>query len=118
MAYFKIDDVDFSAFVNELKVNTNTNYTAQTNAAGNMVVDYVNKKRTIEVGIIPLDDVSMLRLQQAIDNFNVSISFRNPKTNTLEEDVNVIIPSDSVEYKTIQVRKVMFNACKLTFQEL
>lgn len=118
MAYFKIDNVDFSMYVNELKVNSNTNYTAQTNAAGDTVVDYINKKRTIEVGVIPVDDASMLELQQAIDAFNVSLSFRNPKTNVLEENVNCIIPSDAVEYYTIQSNKVMFKAFTLRFQEL
>ncbi len=118
MAYFKIDDIDFSSFVNELKVSSKSNYTAQTNAAGNTVVDFVNRKRTIEVGIIPLSDTNMLRLQQAIDKFNVSISFLNPKTNVLEENVNCIIPTDDVEYYTIQPRKTMFNAFTLKFQEL
>ena len=118
MAYFKINDIDFSSFVNELKVNSQANYTAQTNAAGNTVVDFVNRKRIIEVGIIPLTDVNMLRLQQAIDKFNVSISFLNPRTNVLEENVDCIIPNDNVEYYTIQPKKTMFNALTLKFQEL
>ena len=118
MAYFKINDVDFSMYVSELKVTSKSNYNAQTNAAGDTVVDFVNRKRTIEVGIIPLSDVAMLKLQQAIDAFNVSISFLNPKTNVLEENVDCIIPTDNVEYYTIQPRKTMFNACKLKFQEL
>lgn len=118
MAYFMINDIDFSAFVSELKVNSNRNYTAQTNAAGNTVVDYINKKRVIEVGIIPISDVKMLQLQQAIDTFNVSISFLNPQTNVLEENVNCIIPSDNVEYYTIQRRNVSFKAFTLQFQEL
>lgn len=118
MAYFKIDGVDYSTFVNELKVKKATNYNAQTNAAGDTVVDYINSKREIEVGIIPLDDADMSKLLTAIDAFNVSISFRNPQTNALEEDVNCIIPDSDVEYYTIQVNKVMYNALTLTFTEL
>ena len=118
MAYFKIDDIDFSMYVNELKVNSNSTYTSQTNAAGDTVVDYINRKRTVEVGIIPLDEVTMLQLQQAIDKFNVAISFLNPKTNVLEENVNCIIPTDNVEYYTIQPKKTMFKALTLKFQEL
>lgn len=118
MAYFKIGDVDFSKCVNELKVTKNSNYNAQMNAAGNTVVDYINGKRTIEVGIIPLDDVAMTQLQAAIDAFNVSISFRNPNTNALEENVNCIIPANTVEYYTIQANKVMFKAFTLKFTEL
>lgn len=118
MDYFVIDDIDFSMYVNELKINKETNYNAQTNAAGNTVVDYINSKRTIEVGIIPLNDDAMVSLLTAIDAFNVSISFLNPYTGLLEDKVNCIIPSANIEYYTIQVNKVMFKALKLKFIEL
>lgn len=118
MSYFKINDTDYSKYVNGLKVNKTAVYNAQTNAAGNTVVDYINAKREIEVGIIPLDDTAMAQLQTAIDAFNVSISFRNPKTNALEENVNCIIPENNIEYYTIQVNKVMYKALTLKFIEL
>lgn len=118
MAYFKIGDVDFSMYVNELIIEKEANYTAQTNAAGNTVVDYINHKRTIEVGIIPLDSEAMAALQTAIDAFNVSISFRNPKTGLLEEGINCIIPENEIEYYTIQADKVMYKAFSLEFIEL
>ena len=118
MAYFKINNVDFSMYVNQLNVITNTNYNAQTNAAGDTVVDYINQKRTIAVGIIPLTDGAMSEFLNAIKAFNVSISFRNPLTNQLEENVNCIIPSTGVEYYTIQENKVMYNAFNLNFIEL
>lgn len=118
MAYFKIGDVDYSMYVNALKITKQSNYTAQTNAAGDTVVDYINSKRTIEVGIIPLNDTVMAKLQADLDAFNVSISFRNPQTNALEEGVNCIIPSSGVEYYTIQINKVMYKALTLKFTEL
>lgn len=118
MAYFMIGDTDYSMYVNELKIDKAANYNSQTNAAGNTVVDFINHKRTIEVGIIPLDSAAMAQLQTAIDAFDVSISFRNPRTGVLEEGVNCIIPSNGIEYYTIQVNKVLFNAMTLTFIEL
>lgn len=118
MTYFRIGDKDFSMYVNELKVKRNHNFIAQTNAAGDSVVDYINSKREIEVGIIPLDAKSMLDLQMAIRDFSVSISFINPETNTLEENVSCIIPSNGVEYYTIRADKTMFQAFSLTFTEL
>ena len=60
MDYFVIDDIDYSKYINSLKVNTKTVYNAQTNAAGDTVADYINSKRTIEVGIIPLDKEAMI----------------------------------------------------------
>lgn len=118
MAYFLIDGVDYSQYVNALKVNKTAVYNAQTNAAGNSVVDYINAKRVIEVGIIPLDNEAMKKLQTSIDNFNVSLTFRDPKTGVLESGVQCIIPENGIEYYTIQADKVMFNAMTLTFTEL
>lgn len=118
MAYFKIGNTDYSKYVNELKIEKTANYNAQMNASGDTVVDYINHKRTIEVGIIPLDAEAMKNLQTAIDAFSVSISFLNPQTGALEENVACIIPDSEVEYYTIQVNKVLFNAFSLKFTEL
>ena len=115
--YFKIGNNDYSMFVNELRVSTNNNYNAQTNAAGNTVVDLINKKRTIEVGIIPLNDVIMKQLKADIAAFNVNVSFLDPVTGELGE-ANCIIPSDEVNYYTIQADKVLFETCSLVFEEL
>lgn len=118
MNYLKINGVDFSMYVNALKVNKTATYSAQTNAAGNSVVDYINSKRVIEVGIIPLDDASMASLLAEIDKFSVILSFRNPITNKLEEGVACIIPSNAVDYYTIRDGKVMYKAFTLSFTEL
>lgn len=118
MAYFKIGENDYSMYVNKLTISTKANYNAQTNAAGNTVVDYVNTKRTISVGIIPLNAEAMAALKADIDNFSVSISYRNPKTNELEENVNCIIPTNAIDYYTIQADRVLYNAFDLTFTEL
>lgn len=118
MAYFKINDTDYSHLVNALTVGKTHNYNSQTNAAGDTVVDYINSKRVIEVGIIPLDAVTLAQLLSDIEAFNVNISFLNPVTNQLETNVNCIIPENDIEYYTIQVNKVMVNAFSLSFTEL
>ena len=118
MAYLKLNGTDFSMYVNELKVTNSHKYNAQTNANGDTVVDYINNKRTIEVGIIPVDDEVMAQLQAVINSFNVKVAFRNPQTNALEENVNCIIPTNNVAYYTIQTDKVMYDKFTLKFQEL
>ena len=118
MNYFLINGVDFSMYVSSLKVKKNAVYNAQTNAAGNTVVDYINSKRGIEVGIIPLNEVDMLKVLSAISAIGVSISFRNPHTNLVEENVSCIIPDSDVEFYTIQTNKVMYKELKLKFTEL
>lgn len=118
MAYFKINGLDFSKYVNSLKVSANDNYVSQTNAAGNTVVDYINTKYSIEVGIIPLNAEAMEELLLEISSLNVSISFRHPATNELWEDMECIIPTKSVEYYTIQADNVLYKGFNLTFTEL
>lgn len=118
MAYFKIGDTDFSAYVSGLKVSSNANYTAQQNANCDTVVDYINSKRTIEVEIIPLDADKMASIMAAINEFSVDVSFRNPRTNELETGVECIIASHSEEYYTIQNSIVTFKKFNLKFTEL
>lgn len=118
MTYFKIGENDYSAYTSELKVAKNANYNAQTNAAGNTVVDLISQKHTITVGIISVDDTVMAQLKNDIDNFSVSISFRNPNTNTLTTGMVCIIPDNEVEYYTIQINKVKYKAVNLKFIEL
>lgn len=118
MAYFKINNIDFSMCVNALSVISTPNYSAQMNAAGNTVIDYINSKRTFEVGIIPLTSTDMMALQSAISNINVEISFLNPNTNEIEENIKCFLPSNAVSYYTIQAGKVLFNAFSLSFIEL
>ena len=118
MTYLKINGVDYSRYVNALKIKRKASYTAQTNAAGDTVVDYINTKRSITVGIIPLESASMKSLQNAINGFSVTLSFRNPQTGVLEENVACIIPENEVDYYTIQDNKVMYKALTLNFTEL
>lgn len=117
MEYFKINNVDYSKYVSGLKVSRAANYFAQTNAAGNTIIDYINTKRIVEVSIIPLDDEVMKNLQTAIENHNVSITYRNPVDGELAT-INAFIYNDDVEYYTIQTDKVMYKAFNLRISEL
>lgn len=118
MAYFKINDIDFSSFVGGMSINKAANYSIQTNAAGNSVVDYINSKRTIKITTIPLTGEQMKELQKVVASFSVSVAFRNPATNELEENVSCIVPESEADFYTIQVDKVLYNAASLTFTEL
>lgn len=118
MTYFKINGKDFSKYVAALRVQRNAKYNAQTNAAGNTIVDYITSKREIEVEIIPLDSEAMVSIQRELYNFNVAISFRNPYTGAMEENVSCIIPEDEVEYYRIRADKVSFKGMTIKFSEL
>ena len=119
MAYFKIGSNDYSAYTSALKVTKEANFNAQTNAAGDTVVDFINQKREIEVEIISLADETIVKqLLADVDAFNVAISYRDPRTGALSEGVNCIIPDTEVEYYTIQTNTVRFEKFKLKFTEL
>ena len=117
MSYFKIGDIDFSDICAGLKVIKNRNFNSQTNANGDTVIDYINKKIQLEVSIIAINDTKMTELLNAIDVFNVAISYRDPLTNELKV-IDSIISTDEIEYYTIQINKVMYKAFILTFTEL
>lgn len=118
MTYFKINGVDFSMYINKLKVGREHIYKGMTNAAGNLLVRYVNTKRIIEVGIIPLDSAAMKSLQEQINKFRVTISYLDPETGVLEENVACIIPHNSVDYYTVQAGNTKFKALSLEIKEL
>ena len=117
MAYFKIGNTDFSHLVRSMNIAKEHNYNAQTNAAGNTVVDYINAKRTIEVGFIYMDDSAMSGLQAAVNDFAVTITYRDPKTNALET-ANCIAPKIESDYYTIQANRVLYNEFTVEFTEL
>lgn len=117
MAYFKINNVDYSMYVSKLKVAKEHIFKNRTNASGNTLVKYVNSKFIIEVGIIPLDDDVMAAIQNAINDFTVTVSFLDPETKQLV-NANCMISQHSVEYYTIQNNNVKFKAFALVFTEL
>lgn len=121
MAYFKINDKDYSMYVNKLLVDVKHKYTARENASGNLMVKYITKKRNVQVGIIPLDAASLKSLSAELakggTSFTKRVTFLNPETNALEE-IRCIIPVHSIEYYTIQAGDTMTKAFSFTCEEL
>lgn len=117
MEIFKIYDYDFSHYVSSLKISTKTNYNAQTNAAGNTVVDKINDKRIVEVGIIPLNEADANFLLQLVAGFQLNIWVRNPADGSTMWLQTIITDSD-IEYYTIRSDKQMLKAFNLKFTEL
>lgn len=118
MTYFKINGHDYSMYVSSLKVGKAAIYKSAINAAGNTVVKHLNTKRTFTVGIIPLDSTAMASLQRDVNDFQVTVSYRDPETNALIEGVRCYIPVNDVEYYTIQAGNVKYNKYLLTIIEL
>lgn len=116
--YFTINGNDYSRLVSSMKVSKAANYTLQTNAAGNAVVDYINTKRTIEVGFIPMETTEALDILQAADSFAVNVAFFEPTTNSMGANVACIVPDTDIDFYRITSSKKMLNGFSLTFIEL
>ena len=116
--FFKINGNDYSMYVNKLVVGTEHHYEMKTSALGSDRVTHKYKRKTLEVGIIPLDDATMMRFLADVDKFQVSISYRDPLTNTLVENMSCIIPNNLIEYYTIQAGNVKYKAFSLQIQEI
>jgi hypothetical protein len=117
MAYFKINGIDYSQYVNKLNIQTNHIYNARTNASGNTSVKLINSKKIINVGIIPLDATVNASLVSVLNTFKVTIEFLDPATGELGHAI-CIIPKNSIDYYTIQADNVKTKAYTLTFEEL
>lgn len=116
--YFKINGTDYSKYVNKLQVGTEHFYKSMTTAAGNTLVKYINTKRVLEVGIIPLDASTLSQFMQDVNKFQVTVSFRDPITNNVIENIKCVIPVHLLEYYTIQAGNVQFKAFSLQIKEL
>lgn len=118
MAFLTINSVDFSPYTQSLKINNNVNYTAKTNAKGNTVVDKINSKIILDVGIIALNDSVLRTLLTQINSFSVIVSYRDPETGSTANNISCIIPSSSVEYYTIQQNKTQYKQFNFQIQQL
>lgn len=120
MAYLKINNVDYSMYVNKLVVDVKHKYTARENASGKLMVKYIAKKHNVQVGIIPLDATALKNLAKELGDgakFEKSITFLDPETNSLKT-IQCIIPIHSIEYYTIQAGNVKTKAFTFTCEEL
>lgn len=116
MAYLKINNHDYSQYVNKLIVDTTHKYTARENASGNLMVKHITAKKKLQVGIIPLDASALTSLMQDLDAFEVTVEYLEPKTNALTT-INCIIPVHSIDYYTIRADKTMAKAFTFSCEE-
>lgn len=116
MAYLKINDHDYSQYVNKLIVDTTHKYTARENASGNLLVKHITEKKKLQVGIIPLEASVLKTLMQDINSFEVTVTYLEPVTNSLQT-IDCIIPVHSIDYYTIQAGKTMTKAFTFSCEE-
>lgn len=116
--YFKINGKDFSSLVSGLKVGFEVLVSSDSgrNAAGDTVLDIVNRKRKIYVTIRHTTVAEMESFLAAVENYVVTVEYLDPKTNTLNS-ATTYIGTPEPEYYSIS-DKTLFKQMSLNFIEL
>ena len=117
--YFKIGDKDFSSLVSSLKVGKETLVSDESgrNANGDMVIDIVNKKRKVYVGLRYTTGAEMQQFLAATEGYVVNVSFLDPHTQKMTT-IRAYIGTPEPEYYTIQSGHVLCKPMNLNFIEL
>lgn len=118
MSYFKINGEDFSHLVSGLKVGFETLVSDDSgrNANGDTVVDVINKKDKVYVTLRHTTDSEMSSFLFALEPFVVSITYLNPKTNSLKT-IETYSGTPEPEYYTIS-NTTIYKPMSINFVEL
>lgn len=118
MMYFKINNIDFSHLVSGMKVGYETLVSENSgrNAAGNTVIDIVNKKIKVYITLRHTTNEEMNEFMSAIQDYVVNVSFLDPTTKALTT-ITTYTGTPEPEYYTIS-DKTIFKPMSINFIEL
>lgn len=119
MTYFTINGKDFSHLVKGLKVGYETLVSEDSgrNAAGDTVLDIINRKVKLYVTFRPMDGSDMSSLLSEIGPYVVSVGYRDSKTNTIQT-VTCYHGTPEPEYYWILNNKVLYKEFSFNFIEM
>lgn len=119
MSVLKIGTTDVSNFVKNLKTGYETLVSEDSgrNANGDTVIDIINKKVKLYVTFRPMNSTEMATLLSAIDGYVVSVTYRDPKTNT-DKTINCYTGTPEPDYYYIHNDKVMYKELSFNFIQL
>lgn len=117
--YFKINNTDFSYLVSGLKVGYETLVSENSgrNAAGDTVIDIVNRKIKLYVTLRHTTSSEMANFLAAINDYVVNVAFKNPETGTMST-ITAYTGTPEPEYYTIQPTLTIYKPLDLNFIEL
>lgn len=118
MAYLKINNIDFSPLISGLKIGYETlvSETSGRNAAGDTVVDVINRKVKIYATLRHTTQAEMRDFLSAIKDYVVEVSFLNPETQGLDT-ITAYTGTPEPEYYTIS-DKTIYKPMSLNFIQL
>ena len=117
--YFYINDVDYSHLVSGLKVGYETLVSSESgrNAAGDTVIDVINKKTKLYVTFRHTTGAEMQQLLNAISGYVVTVRFRDPTTRAFAT-IQAYTGTPEPEYYTLQPTLTIYKPMNLNFIEL
>lgn len=116
--YFKINGIDFSHLVAELKVGYEVlvSDSSGRNANGDTVIDIVNRKIKLYVALRHTTAAEMQSFLGAVEDYVVNVTFLNPKDRALKT-ISAYIGTPEPDYYSIS-DKTIFKPMSLNFIEL
>lgn len=117
--YFKINNVDYSHLVSGLKVGFETLVSDNSgrNAAGNTVIDIINRKVKVHVTTKYMTESEMRNFLNSFSSYVVNVTFLNPKTNQLTT-ISAYTGTPEPDYYTIQDDKILYKPMNINFIQL
>lgn len=117
--YFKVNGIDLSHLVSSMKIGYETLVSENSgrNAAGDTVIDVINKKHKVYITFRHTTGAEMQELLSAIGDYVVTVSFRNP-TNSALTTITAYTGTPEPDYYTIQPNMVVYKPMSLNFIEL
>ena len=118
MAYFTINGVDFSHLISGLRVGYETLVSDNSgrNAAGDTVIDIVNRKIKVYTTLRHTTQEEMASFLAAIGDYVVEVGFLDTKTNAIKT-ITAYTGTPEPEYYTIQPTHTIFKPMSLIFIE-
>lgn len=119
MTYLTINSTDVSHLVKSLKVGYETLVadTSGRNANGDTVIDIVNRKAKVYVVFRAMTASEMSTLLTAIQDYVVTVTYRDPKTNS-SKTITSYTGTPEPDYYFILQNRVMYKEMSLNFIEL
>lgn len=113
-----VNNKDFSPLVSGLKVGYETLVSDNSgrNAAGDTVIDVINRKRKVYINFRHTTREEMTSLLSAIRDYVVQVTFLNPETNGLES-ITAYTGTPEPEYYSL-ADKTIYKPMSLNFIEL
>jgi hypothetical protein len=119
MSYLIINNTDVSDLVKSLKIGYETLVADNSgrNANGDTVIDVINKKVKVYVGFRAMEVDEMLRLLGAIDDYVVTLTYRDAKTNS-NKSITCYTGTPEPDYYFIHDNRILYKELNLNFIEL